>query len=52
MIRDKVGGNVACMRETLSVYNYFFVGKPEWKRPLGRSRYSWENSKMDLRKMG
>jgi hypothetical protein len=30
-----------------------FDGKPEGKRPLGRSRRRWEdNIKMDLREMG
>jgi hypothetical protein len=29
------------------------VGKPERKRPLGRSRYRWENNiKMDLQEVG
>jgi hypothetical protein len=29
------------------------VGKPEGKRPLGRSRYRWvDNIKMDLRGIG
>jgi len=29
------------------------VGKHEGKRPLGRSRYQWENNiKMDLREVG
>jgi hypothetical protein len=29
-----------------------FVGKPEGKRPLGRSRHRWEdNIKMDLREI-
>jgi hypothetical protein len=29
---------------------WFFVGKPEWKRPLGRPRRRWEdNIKIDLR---
>jgi hypothetical protein len=29
------------------------VGKPEGKRPLGRSRHRWEdNIRMDLREMG
>jgi hypothetical protein len=29
------------------------VGKPEGKRPLGRSRLRWENNiKMDLQEMG
>jgi hypothetical protein len=29
------------------------VGKPEWKRPLGRHRCEWEeNIKMDLNEIG
>ena len=28
------------------------VGKPEGKRPLGRSRRRWENIKMDLQEVG
>jgi hypothetical protein len=29
------------------------VGKPEWKRPLGRPRHRWEdNIKIDLREIG
>jgi len=29
------------------------VGKPEGKRPLGRTRYRWENNiKMDLQEVG
>jgi hypothetical protein len=28
------------------------VGKPEGKRPLGRSRHTWENIKMDLQEVG
>jgi hypothetical protein len=29
------------------------VGKPEGKKPLGRSRHGWvDNIKMDLRKIG
>jgi len=29
------------------------VGKPEGKRPLGRTRHSWEdNIKMDLQEVG
>ena len=27
------------------------MGKPEVKRPLGRSRYRWNNVKMDFKKM-
>jgi hypothetical protein len=33
--------------------NRVLVGKPEGKRPLGRSRCRWEdNIKMDLQKVG
>jgi len=28
------------------------VGKPEGKRPLGRSRHRWEDNNMDLQKVG
>jgi len=29
------------------------VGKPEWKRPLGKPRHKWEdNIKMDLQEVG
>jgi hypothetical protein len=29
------------------------VGRPEWRRPLGRPRRRWEdNIKMDLREIG
>jgi hypothetical protein len=29
------------------------VGRPEWKRPLGRHRHRWEdNIKMDLMEIG
>jgi hypothetical protein len=29
------------------------VGKPEWRRPLGRARDRWEdNIRMDLREIG
>jgi hypothetical protein len=32
---------------------WLFVGKPEGKRPLGRSRRRWmDNSKMDLVEIG
>ena len=35
------------------MYAGFMVGKPKGKRPLGRSRHTWENSiKMDLQEMG
>jgi hypothetical protein len=32
--------------------NTILAGKPEWKRPLGRPRHSWEDIKMDLGEMG
>jgi hypothetical protein len=40
------------MGEGRNVYRVF-VGKPEGKRPLGRSRRRWEDGiKMDLREIG
>jgi hypothetical protein len=40
------------MGEGRSVYRVY-VGKREWKRPLGRPRHRWEdNIKMDLREIG
>ena len=45
-------GYVARMGERRGVYSVL-VGKPEGKRPLGRSRRRWEfNIKMDLQEMG
>jgi hypothetical protein len=35
-------GHVACMGEERKVYKVL-VGKPEGKRPLGRSRRRWED---------
>jgi hypothetical protein len=44
--------HVARTRERRGVYRVF-VGKPEGKKPLGRSRSGWEdNIKMDLREVG
>jgi hypothetical protein len=44
--------NVACMGERRGVYRVL-VGKPEEKRPLGRTRRRWKgNIKMDLQKVG
>ena len=44
----RLEGHVARMEERRGVYKVF-VGKPEGKRPLGRSRRRWEcNIKMDL----
>jgi hypothetical protein len=40
------------MGEERKVYK-FLVGKPEGKRPLGRSRRRWEDGiRMDLREIG
>jgi hypothetical protein len=45
-------GHVACMGEVRGAYN-ILVGKPEGRRPLGRSRRGWEdNIKMDLWEIG
>jgi hypothetical protein len=45
-------GHVARMGEKRNVYR-LLVGKPEGKRPLGRSRRSWiDNIKMDLLEIG
>ena len=45
-------GNVACMGERIGVYRVL-VGKPEGKRPLGRTRRGWEdNIKMNLQEVG
>jgi len=44
--------HVACMGEMRNAYE-ILVGKPERKRPLGRSRRGWEdNIRMDLREIG
>jgi hypothetical protein len=37
--------------EMRNAYN-ILVGKPERKRPLGRSRHRWEDIRMDLRETG
>jgi hypothetical protein len=43
---------VARLREVRGVYRVL-VGKPEGKRPLGRTRSRWEdNIKMDLQEVG
>ena len=50
--KNSMGGNVARMGERSGVCRGL-VGKPERKRPLGRSRCRWEdNIKMDLQEMG
>ena len=50
--RMRWAGHVARMGEGKVVHRVL-VGKPEGKRPLGRSRRRWEdNSKMDLQEVG
>jgi hypothetical protein len=50
--RMRWAGHVACMGEGRGVY-MVSVGSPESKRPLGRSRRSWEdNIKLDFRGIG
>jgi hypothetical protein len=45
-------GYVACMGEGRNVYRVL-VGKPEGKRPVGRTRRRWEDGfKMDLEEIG
>ena len=45
-------GHVAHMVQDRVVHRVL-VGKPEGKRPLGRSRHRWEdNIKMDLQEVG
>jgi hypothetical protein len=45
-------GNVARMGEKMNGYR-LLVGKPEGKRPLGRSRRGWvDNIRMNLGKVG
>jgi hypothetical protein len=44
-------GHVACVVE-INIYN-ILIGKPEGKRPLGRSRSRWkDNVRMDLMDIG
>jgi hypothetical protein len=50
--RVKWTGHVARMGKPRNAYR-ILVGKPEGKRPLGRSRCRWvDNIKMDLREIG
>jgi hypothetical protein len=45
-------GHVAHMGEVRGAYN-ILVGRPEGRRPLGRTRRRWvDNIKMDLREIG
>jgi hypothetical protein len=46
--RMRWAGNVARMGEKRNMYR-LLVGKPDGKRPLGRSRHRWvDNIRMDL----
>jgi hypothetical protein len=46
---DEVGETYSTQEGGRSVYKVL-VGRPDWKRPLGRPRHRWEdNIKMDLR---
>jgi hypothetical protein len=50
--RMRWAGHVARMGDKRNAYR-ILVGKPEGKRPLGRSRRRWvDNIKMDLREIG
>ena len=52
--RNRVDGWVSVARMELSRNAYrVLVGRPEWKRHLGRPQHRWEdNIKMDLREVG
>jgi hypothetical protein len=50
--RMRWAGHVACMGEERGVYRVL-IGRPEGKRPLGRSSHRWEdNIKLDFREIG
>ena len=50
--RMRWAGHVVCMGEERGVYR-FLVGKPEGRRPLGRSRRRWmDNIRVDLQEVG
>ena len=50
--RMRWAGHVACMGEERALYRVL-VGKPEGKRPLGRTRRRWvDNIRMDLQEVG
>jgi hypothetical protein len=50
--RMRWAGHVARMGEVRGAYN-ILVGRPEGRRPLGRTRRRWEDDiKMDLREIG
>jgi hypothetical protein len=43
-------GDVALIGKEIGVYRVL-VGKPEGKRPLGRSRCRWDDIRMDLQEV-
>jgi hypothetical protein len=48
-----IGGATYHVWRREEVYAGFWLGKPEGKRPFGRSRSRWEdNIKMDLQEVG
>ena len=48
-----VGKSCSPYGGTVEMHVGFLVGKPEGKRPLGKSRRRWEdNMKMDLQEVG
>ena len=50
--RPRFAVSVACMELFRNAYRVL-VGRPEWKRHLGRPQHRWEvNIKMDLREVG
>jgi hypothetical protein len=50
--RMRWAGHVACMGEVRGAHN-ILVGRPEGRRPLGRTRHRWEdNILIDLREIG
>jgi hypothetical protein len=50
--RMRWAGNVARVGEGIGLYRVL-VGKPEGKRPLGKTRHGWEdNIKMDFQEVG
>jgi hypothetical protein len=46
-----MGGACSTNGEKSNAYR-ILVGKPDGKRPLGRSRRRWVDNKMDLREIG
>jgi hypothetical protein len=50
--RIRWAGHVTCIGGRIGVYRVL-VGKPEGKKPLGRTRREWEDdTKMDLQEVG